>query len=380
MSIFIIITLLIVIAILLKIIYDKNKKIQSLQLQSTSLSAKSPTDLNVYGIDGNPKEWILLVKLGEGGQNCKTCGDNCHSCHYLYADSSNSNLRLINDHAINDANEQNPLYKTWSQAKNNNFVSWNDGQENWTGTPKHSCNGTSGWAHDKGFVIYNQNQAVYCQHSCPNWGFKNYWTSPPEAKEMPGIQTHLAQHFFLMKLNSKEEIDKLVKVMNYANVCVNEGKIDNFVKFGGTTLPKTFLNLEKVNINGIEIVAKGRGEPGNDIWGSLQQDYCNKQNKIYNWSFCVPRCPQGNKESTDSINNVVDVMNFRKNGLNTNCENLKFDQFKSNHCKIGVCENNDTVIIGGNNHSILSQGPRGGLFIVLHNKQLAMAFKCLFIS
>ena len=47
---------------------------------------------------------------------------------------------------------------------------------------------------------------------------------------------------------------------------------------------------------------------------------------------------------------------------------------------MGVCDStqSDVVIIGGNNHSVDSQGPRGGLFVVIKNKTLADTFRCLF--
>jgi hypothetical protein len=38
----------------------------------------------------------------------------------------------------------------------------------------------------------------------------------------------------------------------------------------------------------------------------------------------------------------------------------------------------DIVVIGGNNHSTESQGPRGGLFVLINSAELSSSLRCLF--
>jgi hypothetical protein len=320
----------------------------------------------VYGIDGKPKQWVFILKLGEGGNNCERAGEAYH-CKYLYADNTNQTLQLVPSN-ISDKDSSNPLYNTWAQAKSNSFVSWNDDPHNWGASSDHA----SPMAHDKGWVIYNKNGGVLCAHSCPNWGMQTEFL--PNQSKTPGIETDLAQHFFLLQL-SASDLPTVASLMNQANVTVNEGSFPGYVG------PKSQLHpglLEK-KVNGVTIVAKGSGPSfdGYDIYSALRNEYCNSaQMKVY--SFCSPPCPLGVGQSKDPINNIIDVSNDT-GGLSTKCQ-LNFDEFKKNHSKIAVCDssNSDIVILGGNNHSINSQGERGGLFIVLKSAQIANQLRCLF--
>ena len=57
---------------------------------------------------------------------------------------------------------------------------------------------------------------------------------------------------------------------------------------------------------------------------------------------------------------------------------IDVDKFHKNHSKLGVClGDNNKVIVGGNNHSIATQGARGGMFVVIDNEMLSSGLKCL---
>ena len=50
----------------------------------------------MVGADGDPKDWVLLIKLGKGGSNCnasKTQNGYTYECGVLYADNQNQTLR-----------------------------------------------------------------------------------------------------------------------------------------------------------------------------------------------------------------------------------------------------------------------------------------------
>ena len=308
-----------------------------------------------------------MLKLGSGGNNCSKNG-SVYSCKFLYADSDNPSLQMVNSFTVDSSNVKNPAYQLYQLAQKNSWVSWND-------QGGSSCNGASGYAHDKGIIVYNNNEGIYCQHSNPNWGFFDSNFTSGNGKT-PGIQTELAQHLLFVKLATSNDISNMVSLMNQANVCLLGGSIKGFipcVKSGSCSSDY----LQK-SINGLSIIAKPKGQKGDDVWGYLNKQYCDS-NGMNLGTYCSPKCPLGNGESINSINNIKDVHNEHSGGsfLNTNCK-LSFDNFSANHSKIGVCLNNNTVIVGGNNHSTESQGARGGLFVVLKSNQLAEDFKCLF--
>ena len=323
--------------------------------------------INIIGLDGTAKNWVLMLKLGSGGNNCSNKG-SVYSCKFLYADSDNTSLQVIDSFTVDSATTKNPAYQLYQLAQKNNWVSWND-------QGGSTCSGPAGYAHDKGIIVYNNNEGIYCQHSNPNWGFFDSNFTSGNGKT-PGIQTELAQHLLFIKLATANDISNMVSLMNQANVCLLGGSIKGFnpcVKSGSCSS-----NYLQKSINGLTVIAKPKGKKGDDVWGYLSNQFCGN-NGMDLGSYCSPKCPLGNGESTDSINNIKDVHNEHAGSsfLNTNC-NLNFDSFSANHSKIGVCLDNSTVIIGGNNHSTESQGPRGGLFVVLKNNALASDFKCLF--
>jgi hypothetical protein len=326
-------------------------------------------NINIFGLDGQPKNWILMVKLGSGGNNCSLSG-KAFSCNFLYADSSSPSLQMVNSFTADSKNSKNPAYQLYQLSRNNKWVSWNDGGSK-------SCNGASGYAHDKGIIVYNNNEGIYCQHSNPNWGFFDT-DFLDGGGSTPGIQTELAQHMLFIKLATPSDISNIVNLMNQANVCLLGGSINGFnpcVNSGSCSSSY----LQKT-INGITIVAKPKGSKGDDVWSYLKSNYCGNSNMDVG-TYCSPICPLGNGQSKNSVNGIVDIKNSHAGSsfFNTTC-NLKFDSFSANHSKIGVCvsSNSDVVIIGGNNHSTESQGPRGGLFVILKNKNLASDFRCLF--
>ena len=64
--------------------------------------------------------------------------------------------------------------------------------------------------------------------------------------------------------------------------------------------------------------------------------------------------------------------------MNPRCSGIgEFDPFHTNHSKIGICIGDDISIIGGNNHSIDTQGERGGLFVVIKDSKLNESLSCL---
>jgi len=322
--------------------------------------------MNVNGMDGLAKSWILMIKLGSGGNNCTSSG-NKYSCKFLYADNENPGLLLVDSFPIDAEDKRNPAYQFYLLCKANSYMTWND-------QGGGSCDGAGGWAHDKGGIAYNDKEGIYCQSSCPDWGlFEQGFLA--STSNNTGIQTNLAQHVLLVKLNNKQDILSIVALMNQANVCLLSGSISGYspcVRSGSCSSDY----LTKI-VGGLTIIAKPKGNRGDDVWGALNNLQCSNGG-IDVMSFCSPACPLGNGQSKNSINGVRDINNLadRDSILNTGCGNMKFDSFHSNHSKIGLC--GSKVIVGGNNHSTASQGPRGGLFIVIDNKSLASSVKCLY--
>lgn len=344
---------------------------QSPTQSPTRSPTRSPTPININGLDGTPKDWIFMLKLGTGGANC-TINNGAYSCHFLYADSENPTVKLVTEFTVDSTDPKNPAYQFYQLCQNNTFVTWND-----QGSIK-SCAGASGYAHDKGGIVYNSQEGIYCQSSNPNWGFFDKGFLDAGTASHPGIQTGLAQHLLFVKLNSQTDISNMVSLMNQANVCIMDGHIDGFNtcivsgKCTGDYLSK--------NIGSLTVIAKPKGIIGDDAWGQLNKMYCGGVG-MHVLSFCTPDCPLGTGKPTTSINGIIDVKNDRNNPksiLNTTCTGLSFDSFSSNHSKIGSCDNNNKVIVGGNNHSTATQGARGGLFVVIDNQKFSDGIKCLF--
>lgn len=339
-------------------------------------------------------DWVLQIKLGTDTEkkNC-TSKDGAYSCHYLYATSSDPNLTLVTDHTVDETDEHNPAYQFYLSTKdsNNKFVSWND-------QGSDSCDGASGAAHDKGSVVYAQDMSdgVYLQSSNPQWGFwdRGFLNSCDDPNGSclhdggkpihPGIQTNLAQHLLFVKIPSAAGLKSLASLMTNANLCATVGSLPGFTPCkSGCPTDKDYMEAQ---VGAVSIIAKPRGKRGDDVWAHLNQTECSNGG-ISVLSYCSPICPQ--QSGTASIGGVTDVLNAHHpssgsgkwSALNTDClSGNEFDQFHSNHSKMGVCNStgSDVVIIGGNNHSVDSQGPRGGLFVVIKNKTLADTFRCLF--
>ena len=327
--------------------------------------------ININGLDGTPKDWIFMLKLGTGGANC-TVNNGAYSCHFLYADNENPTLKLVTELTVDAADPKNPVYQYYQLCQNNSFVTWND-----QGSAK-SCAGVSGYAHDKGGIVYNSQEGIYCQSSNPNWGFFDQGFLNAGTANHPGIQTNLAQHFLFVKLNNQTDITNMVALMNQANVCIMAGHIDGFnTCIVSGKCPSDYLSK---SVGSVTVIAKPKGVSGDDAWGELNKMQCSTAG-MHVLSFCTPACPLGNGQPTTSINGIVDVQNDHHTSgsvLNTTCSGLTFDKFALNHSKIGTCDSNNKIIVGGNNHSTGSQGPRGGLFVVIDNQELSAGLKCLF--
>jgi len=301
-------------------------------------------------------EWILQIKLGTGGNNC-TMSDHVYSCKYLYASSTSPTLKLIKSLNVDSSVTGNPAYDFYEATTKNPYVAWND----------------------QGFNS-QMNKGVYMQSSNPYWGFFDKGFLNSGKATHPGIQTNLAQHLLFVKLSSSDDIKNMVSLMNHANLCaLDYPKISADLGFtpcyGGSCAALNESNMTQ-KIGGVEILAKPRGKPYNDIWSEINQSYCTTASDMLVYSFCSnPHCPDADKNNKNSrvpAPGVTDVMQ-----MNTDCDDMKFHSFKSNHSKMGVCYNTDVVVIGGNNHSVRTQGPRGGLFVIINNKDLADSMRCL---
>ena len=357
--------------IIYKVFFKKPKDKSTMSLDRLGGSST----MSINGLDGKPKKWIFMLKLGRGGDNC-TGEDSVYSCNFLYADDENPSIQYVTKFQVDSEISENPVYQFYTLCTKNKFVTWNDQGS------IDSCSGASGWAHDKGGIVYNSSKTkgVYLQSSNPNWGFFDKGFLESGDASHPGIQTYLAQHFFFLQLDSETDIDNLVSLMNLANVCIMAGSIPGFAPcLKDKTCSDEYKSLP---VNGLTMVAKSVGTPGDDVWGYLNKNICGDSG-ITVLSFCSPKCPAGNSESQSKINGVTDVLNTHHKDsddwsvLNLDCD-LKFSAFHSNHSKIGVCDHHYKVIVGGNNHSTGSQGPRGGLFVVIDDQSLARDLQCLF--
>ena len=180
----------------------------------TSTTISATTILTPIGIDGTPKDWVFLIKLGKGGDNCEkknsspppsssptsattgttalpSLGYEDYECGVLYADSDNQTLQSIPG-TIHDPSG--PLYQTWSRGAlnpDNAYTIWND-QSGPTKVPPFG-NGIA--AHDKGFLLYNNISGILGQHSCPNWLYSpsNHFRSPETFYNVsrPGMSLYL---------------------------------------------------------------------------------------------------------------------------------------------------------------------------------------------
>ena len=290
-------------------------------------------------------DWVLQIKLGTGGNNC-TESNGAYSCHYLYASSTEPALKLITDHRVDEENTANPAYQFYLSAKegNNKFVSWND-----QGSTK-SCVATSGAAHDKGSVVYElgsdgkPSNGVYLQSSNPFWGFwdQGFLSSCDDAPCVksgdkplhPGIQTDLAQHLLFVKVPTATDMASLAKLMSNANLCAIEGSLPGFEPcYSSCPVGKDYMESQ---VGAVSIIAKPRGERGDDVWSHLNKTVCNDQD-ISVLSYCSPPCPDKSKKAVPGVTDVINT-HHGKSLMNTDClQGEEFDPFHMNHSKMGVC-------------------------------------------
>lgn len=383
----IIILCICVLILIALIVYDRTKN-EKTDIASTVSTSKTISD----SIMGN-NDWILILKLGPGGDNCDSNGDT-YSCKYLTATSSNPTFTLSSDKIDTSTDSSAYKFVTAYKDKDNQSMMWNDqGDKNCGKAPNIS-------AHEKGGIVLNKEgtNGVWMESSSPNWGFHKKFTSGMNGKT-PGIQTDYMQHILLVSLNSKEDVKNMLDVMANSNICVQDGSIDGFTPWT-TKTTKRGPTITRSLTSGLTILGKADGDDTTDIWDSLRTQYCEKGKNMTVLTYCSPICPLGAGEPKDPINkSLTDLMNTRelafqkvagdkkrctsdacknaKSVLSTSC-GLKFDPFSVNHSKIGICLDNNVVIVGGNNHSVKSQGPRGGMFAVIKNDTLSDQLKCLF--
>lgn len=91
-NILIILLLILIVCLLVYIIFFKKCKCNC-NCASPSVSASAVKDMDIKGLDGEPKDWILMVKLCTGGDNCSKDG-TAYSCNFMYAVNENTSLQL----------------------------------------------------------------------------------------------------------------------------------------------------------------------------------------------------------------------------------------------------------------------------------------------
>tara|TARA_Y100000389_G_scaffold204751_1_gene259378 strand:- start:2496 stop:3602 length:1107 start_codon:yes stop_codon:yes gene_type:complete len=365
--------------------------VKSIKKDSSNATTVSGSETISDKIMGD-NDWILILKLGPGGDNC-TANAKVYSCKYLTATASNPTFTLSSDKIDTSTDSSAYKFVTAYADKDNQSMMWNDQGEKGIncGSQPHIS------AHEKGGIVLNKEKTngVWMESSSPHWGFHKGFTEGMGGKN-PGIKTDFMQHILLVRLKSKDDVKNMLDVMGNSNLCIQNGSIDGFTPWT-TKTTKTGNPTVKPLSSGLTIVGKADGDETTDIWNWLRTQYCN--NGMTSLSYCSPICPKGAGQSKDAVSNITDLMNMRElayekvaNGKKTctsnDCKNaksvlstscgLKFDPFSVNHSKIGICTGNNVVIVGGNNHSIQSQGPRGGMFAVIKNDTLSKQLKCLF--
>lgn len=391
--------------------------------ESVSRSTAGSSSMQLVGQNNSKPDWILLVKMGSGGDNCVRKDSAFTQCKVLYTDSTIAESKgMINvDFKIDDAKSTNPLYQMFSLCQQNDWVAWNDGQVK-------NCDGPSGYAHDKGILTWNGDatEGIYLQHSCPELGFwsTGFMYSGGGSQKNTGAQTSEAQHFLFVQLRSNVDLGSIVKLASRANVCPMDSsksvncktptstctwggfkfaaeaktkntpqdylteKIDDLTLFAKPHLKVcTGVKKDKVCVAGVKgspcSLDNAYKNPDCDVWNYVRQNYCAANEQMEVWSFCQPDCPRGHlgkdKSSLNDIIDRVNVWNLNDDPAFNLCGEcgVEFAPFKENHCKIGVCMKSNVLVVGGNNHSVNSQSPRGGIFVVIKSPKLANQWRCL---
>lgn len=350
----------------------------------TPVAPTSSNPLTPIGVDGLPKDWVFLIKLGKGGDNCKqvqspTSHYEDFECGMLYADAQNQTLRQIAG-TVHDPTG--PLYRTWSQGALDPQVAyqvWND-QSGPTDLPPLG-NGIS--AHDKGFLMFNNDSGILCQHTCPHWLYSssNHFRSAAtfyNHNHPGGDATTYSQTFLLIALKSLTDVNAIRKMIARENAHL-------FFADFGTVNKKLFPVFTEPNQ---PVSRTAPAVPIHDLFGSSVSLFAKHRNEHYDyWAYYTDTfCPASKSQVWTYVEcgpgilksaNVIDYnCNSRANRYGQGSRFGKSNWYP-NHMKVGYCLAEEVVGIAGWNHKA-SQLLRGSLFAVIRSKQLHDSFSKLF--
>ena len=346
------------------------------------------TDLSPIGIDGKSKDWVFLIKLGKGGNNCKKIkgkknfDDNNfkgedYECGILYADSANQTLRHISG-TIHDLNL--PLYQSWRNALDPSvaYQVWND-QSGRSNVPPL---GPGISAHDKGFLLFNNNSGLLCTHTCPHWLYSSsnrfrdaatfYNTSDPG-----GDASTYSQTFLLVALKNRTDVNIVRKMIARENAHVfysNFGKVnkDFFPDYLEPNQPiSTQFPTPPLHVmfdSSVILFTKQRNEHY-DYWNFFTETFCKEKSMV--WTYVL--CASGILTST----NITNYNCYARNDRYGQGSEFGVSNWYPNHMKVGYCIENQVVSVAGWNHK-KSQLLRGSMFVVIRSKQLHESFSRLF--
>ena len=364
------------------------------------------TGVHLFGLDGMPKSWVFVLKMGVARTNCVKFIHGTHTgyrCNYFYADSDAPRLVMVSNPLIDD--ETGPLYRTWMQCTtpSNGYMSWND--ENATIHAGGSNPGPIS-AHSKGFIVYDEAGGVYCNHSCPNWPYNGRdagsFTSASWDESAPGLYTSLSQHFMLISMDAAT-MDGMAPVIQSVSPDIY---IADSGLVSSATMPLMTAFIANVNNKYHNVVRdkcivpkQSRGTPANpptlaqsvryDILvggtpvtiygksGCANYDYykyladqgvCDGHMTV--WTFCSPPC----------ILDAEGVTQFNSKPVaSSTCIDAAANNWTTNHSKLTVCDSpmSDSIIAAGWNHAP-SQLARGSIFVNFHAKEIADQLRCMF--
>ena len=362
-----------------------------------TLSTATSILLSPIGVDGLPKDWVFIIKLGKGGDNCEkllpteasslsntNIGYEDYECGMLYADANNQTLRYIPG-TIHDTTG--PLYKTWSQGALDKAVAyqvWNDQ----SGPTKIPSFGSGIAAHDKGFLLYNNESGVLGQHTCPNWlySYSNNFRSPEtfyNTSRPGGDASTYSQTFLLVSLKNRTDINAVRQMIARENarlfyLDVGTTNRNLFPTYHEPIQPISTASPSAVPIHrmfesSLFVYTKHRSEHY-DYWEYFTTTFCSAQSKSQVWTYV--ECGAGILKST----HITDY-NCYEPEANRYGQGFQFGKsnWYPNHMKVGYCLSDDDpiVAIAGWNHK-KTQLVRGSLFVVLRSKELHDSFKRLF--
>ena len=363
------------------------------------LPTTASTDLSPLGIDGQKKDWVLLIKLGNGGNNCKQRqgeqqGKNQnqnqnqnyqgedYECGQLYADSTNQTLRHI-PNTVHDPNG--PLYKSWSQGALDPSVAyqvWND-QSGKANVPPL---GPGISAHDKGFLLFNNESGLLCTHTCPHWLYSasGRFRSPStfyNTTRPGGDASSYSQSFLLIALQNLTHVNAVRKMIARENAHlfysnVGTTNIDLFPKYPevnqpvSTTVPT--VPMHALFNSTLILFTKHRNEHY-DYWAYFTETFCGpKAPESLVWTYV--KCPSTGI-LTSSI--VTDYNCYTRNNRYGQGSTFGVSNWYPNHMKVGYCLKENVVAIAGWNHK-KTQLLRGSMFAVIRSTELHDSFHQLF--